>query len=308
MSRACHKQKDDRAVGLPAGWGGSLNITDDAEAYFSERLAVAIVDASVMMRHCSVRPTRRGGSLAVMSIDDLTNVGGQTDVNSARKDAMDPTIAVASMGSFTFSSGILRVPFELIEDLSAPFISALAILLGQRAGRGLNGAATSGDGSGHPTGIVTAAAVGTTSLSSSGICPDDVRALFRAVSGVYRDAPGAAFMAHSNVIDSLRDELVADGTALLREATELGGVPSIFGKPVFSNDDMVGTVTAGSKPLIFGDLKKFIIRQAREITVRQFFERYIEYDERGFDATGRFDSQLLDGGGGAVKSLQMASA
>ena len=67
-------------------------------------------------------------------------------------------------------------------------------------------------------------------------------------------------------------------------------------------------MAASAKSILFGDFGKFIIRKVGTPYFRRLDERYADYDQIGWLLFTRVDSELIDGGGGAIKYLQMHSS
>jgi HK97 family phage major capsid protein len=59
--------------------------------------------------------------------------------------------------------------------------------------------------------------------------------------------------------------------------------------------------------MLFGNLKKYKVRQVREIRMYRLQERYRDNDQDGFVAFGRQDGNLLDAGTAPVKKLTQHS-
>jgi len=93
-----------------------------------------------------------------------------------------------------------------------------------------------------------------------------------------------------------------DGNSLPLWVPELaGGAPqTILGYRYTINND-VAAMAANAKSLLFGDFKKYVIRDVRGISLMRLAERYAEYRQVGFFAFSRHDGDLIDAGTHPIK-------
>src|SRR6185369_4703019 len=83
-----------------------------------------------------------------------------------------------------------------------------------------------------------------------------------------------------------------------------GFADTLLGRRVVVNQD-VAAMTAGLKPILFGDFSKYKIRSVSEIRIRRFTELYGQTDEEGLVAFSREDGRLLNAGTNPVKYITM---
>jgi len=100
-------------------------------------------------------------------------------------------------------------------------------------------------------------------------------------------------------ISKLKD---GQGNYLVANAVT-GASKMLFGKPIVVNNNMPDMAT-GTKPIVFGDISAYMVRNVQGLNIVKFNELYQETNEIGFKASGRFDGTLLDPA--AVKHLIMA--
>ena len=70
------------------------------------------------------------------------------------------------------------------------------------------------------------------------------------------------------------------------------------------NQDMAA-MTTGLKPVLFGALKKFRVRNVKGFTLLRLAERYAELHQVAFLAFTRMDSHVMDAGTDPVKYITM---
>jgi len=85
----------------------------------------------------------------------------------------------------------------------------------------------------------------------------------------------------------------------------VGDADQMLGKPIYINQDMASIAT-GEKTILFGDMKKFKIRDVLGYQMMRLNERYADYLQVGFIGFMRCDSGLLDAGTNPVKHLIQA--
>jgi HK97 family phage major capsid protein len=198
------------------------------------------------------------------------------------------------------------VPVELAQDASFDIDSHVASVLGTRLGRIHNSYQTTGTGSSEPQGIVVGASSGVTAAGASTVTADELLALIHSIDPAYRNpAFGAAFMLNDGSLLKLRQIKDGDGRPLWQPGVGEGAPNTIFGYPYVINQDMAA-MTTGLKPVLFGAIKKFMIRRVKDVTVLRLAERYADYHQVGYVAFTRFDSKVLDAGTDPVKYITMA--
>ena len=90
------------------------------------------------------------------------------------------------------------------------------------------------------------------------------------------------------------------GVPLWSPGLSPGAPDTILGYPFVVNQHMVTPATA-VRSIIFGDFRKYQIRDVRDITLVRLDERYADYHQVGFLAFARSDGDLLDAGTNPVK-------
>lgn len=187
-------------------------------------------------------------------------------------DAPPTAITGPLMGAFKFSSKPVFVPRETVMDAVAN-INVMGEILGAllaRIVRTQNLKYTKGAGTTEPTGFLhdaTAYAAGAVALDL-----DVALDLAYNVPAMYR--PSGIYMASDLTIKYLRKlhtGISGDKRSLWKDSFEEGnatlGTPAkLHGYPIVVNNDMDSVATdgtfAGVNPLVFGDFKRFIVRDA----------------------------------------------
>ena len=279
---------------------------------FSAEVENAMKYYGPMLQVCRIHPTATGAPLPWPTNDDTGNeaeiVGEGVQVGSD-----DPTLSAVVFGAFKYSTKIVKVSLELLQDSNFPLESWLAEQFGKRLGRKLNSDFTVGAGTTLPFGIVTKATAGATAVGSATntggsengtntIGTTDLVALEHSVDPAYR--PGAAYMANDATIKALKQLLDKYGRPIF-EISENGQLTMINGYPLYPNNDLA-TLATGAKTMLFGQFQKYVIRRVRDLSVLRLTERFADYGQVGFIGFARYDGGLLDAGTHPVKYLVQA--
>ena len=255
----------------------------------------------------TVLQTERGNPLNYPTSDGTAETGEQVAENAAVA-AADVAFGSVALNTYKYSSKVVAVPFELLQDSSVDIEAFIRDRLVQRIGRITNTKFTTGTGSSEPRGIVTAAAagkVGTTGQTTSVIF-DDLIDLVHSVDPAYRALNRCEFMlndASLKVIRKLKDSQGrpiylpgSDGLAAKMPDTLLGYAVNI-------NQD-IATMAANAKSILFGDFKFYIVRDALEYSFFRFTDSaYAKNGQVGFLSFVRAGGNYVDVGGG-VKYYQ----
>ena len=209
-----------------------------------------------------------------------------------------------TIGAYKYTSKIVLVSNELLQDAAVNVEDILAKALGDRIARGVNRHLTVGTGVNQPEGIVTAAlaAGAVTTASATAVAYDELVKLQHSIKDGYRSK--AKWMVNDAAIAKFRTMRDGDNTLIWRPGMELGAPATLLGQPYVTNTFMNDAFTTGKCVALYGDFKAYTVRRAKDIYVRRLNERYADFDQTAFVALARFDGGLLDTS--AVKALKLA--
>jgi HK97 family phage major capsid protein len=274
---------------------------------FMRELDVAMKDYSGMAQAARIVNTDTGADMPFPTMDDTGNIGALLAEGSAAADNADPTLAAVILQAFLYTSKIVRVPNQLLQDSAFSVDSYLPAALGVRLGRILNNNATLGTGSSQPRGLITAILADTVELkaaSATAIAFGDIVNLYHAVDPAYRNGAKVGFMMHDDILKVVEKIVDSNGRPIFRAASEaIGSVPTIYNRPVFINQDMDSTVAEDKESIVFGDFNHYVIRRALNPVLMRLAERYAEYFQTGFVMFDRWDGDLVGGAGRALRLL-----
>jgi len=285
-----------RAQAVGTDSAGGYTVADE----FYRQLEEAMKAHGGVREVATVIRTATGSALDMPTVNDTSNKGAILAEN-AQVSEQDQTFSVVTLNAYKYSSKLIRVSTELLQDSAFDLPGYLARSLGERIARITNEHFTAGDGSSKPNGIVTAAATGKTGATgqTGTVTYDDLVDLFHSVDPAYR-RNGVWMLSDASlkVIRKLKD---SQGLPMWQPGMVAGEPDTILGKRYVINQDMP-VMAANAKSIIFGDLSKYVIRDVLGVQVLRLNERYADYGQVGFMAFSRHDGDLLDAGTNPVKA------
>lgn len=262
---------------------------------FSDRLDIALKYFSGMMGEAEQITTDAGADMPWPTVNDTAQVGAILAEN-ATITAQDVTFASVTLKAYMYTSKLIAVSLQLMQDSFFSIDNLIADLAGQRLGRILNTHFTVGTGAGaQPNGIVTAAFLGKLGIAgqTTSVIYDDLVDLVYSVDVAYR--PASKFMLNDLTIRAVRKLKDSQNRPLWEPSLQVGQPDRLFGYPLVTNND-VPVMAVSAKSILFGQINKYKIREVRGITLMRLSERYADNLQVGFFAFGRWDGNLIDAG------------
>lgn len=240
---------------------------------------------------------------------DGTNEEGEIVGENASASDLDVSFGTIGLGVYKFSSKVVTVPIELLQDSSVDVEAFVKARLRTRLARSQNKKFTVGTGTNEPRGLVTAVGVGKQGATgqTATVTYDDLVDLQESIDEGYGQAGTTAWMLHQQTRRVLRKLKDTTGRPIWTPGYEYGitkGAPDeLLGRPVVINNDMP-TMAASAKSITYGDHSFYKIRDALDITLFRFTDSaYSKRGQVGFLAFMRSGGNWTDVGG-AVKSYQ----
>jgi HK97 family phage major capsid protein len=146
--------------------------------------------------------------------------------------------------------------FEVLSDTD--FGSQLPRLLADAKDRLEEAAFATGTGTAQPLGIVQAATVTQTTVTTGAYVIADTYNLHAALPPRFRNSPNAAFVCNVAQINRTRQLDTAGGSSFW---TNLGkdSPEQLLGKGIYESSSMTSVLTTTAKPMVFGDFSQFYI-------------------------------------------------
>ena len=283
-----------------AGLSGGLIIPKT----LASEIEVALKAYGGMFEAATILNTSHGGDLILPTVNDTSakaTIVSEYDQSTKRA----PSFGSVVLKAYTYRTPIIPVSQELIQDSAFDLDALLSRLLADSFSRGVNEDLTTGNGTGKPTGIVTAATACTTQAAATSIKLDDIIDLIKSVNSAY--ARNGKFMFNRNTLWELAKIKDQTGRYIWQDSTREGTPATLFGKQYVLNDDMAD-IGAGNASVLFGDLTKYNIRLVQSFRVIRLNELLAEYLSIGLFGIARVDGNLLDAGTNPVKKLVHAKS
>lgn len=252
----------------------------------------------------TVLNTAKGADLPIPTDDDTSNTGAL--VTEAGSHASGSAIALGqtTLKAYLFSSKIVKVSWQLLNDSEINWEAFLANKFGVRLGRVKNTYLTTGTGSGQPQGAQYASTTGRSGAtgSSTTCTADDLVRLFHSVDVAYRNPATCRWMMNDSA--ALIVELLKDGNGqyIWKQGLAESAPATIKGYPVIINNDMPA-MAASEKSILFGDFSAYFVRNVQGIQVVRLNELYAANGQVGFMAYMRADGALVDAGQHPIKAF-----
>jgi HK97 family phage major capsid protein len=294
---------------------GFRNEIENATKYFCNFLDESISG-------CTVMRTATGQVIPMPTNNDTAQVATLVG-EAASVSELDVTAGQINLACYKFSSGLIKVSNELLQDSAFDLQSWLSQKFGERYGRAYENYLTNGTGVGgsQPTGILTAilasgvspvVAAGSNANDGSGstgvnsIGYDDLVNLEHSVDPTYRN--GARFMLHDQTLSKFQQLLDKYGRPLWVPGMAVNAPDTLLGYQYVINQSMpqIGSVSEATT-VVFGQFSKFIIRKVQDMTIQRLNELYAINGQVGFISFERIDSVLLDAGTHPLNVLQQHS-
>jgi HK97 family phage major capsid protein len=290
-----------QARSLTTGTGAAGGFTVAPE--FQSELERALLSSGGAREASRVIRTTTGAELPWPTLNDTTKEGRILG-EMAEAAQEDMTFASVKFGAFKYTSDIVLISEELLQDSAFDLSGEIGTALGERIGRIANRHFTVGTGVAQPQGIVTGATLGVTGSLAAGVSFDDLVDLEHSVNSSYRK--NAKFIFNDATLREIKKLKDGEGRPLWVPGLTANAPDTILGYQYVINDD-VAPMAAEAKSILFGDVTKFIIRDVRDVTLRRLDERYAELGAVAFLAFSRHDSRVVDAGTNPIRFLQNAA-
>ncbi len=284
-----------RAQSVGVGSQGGYTVPDG----FWNRLSETLLEFGGAAEVVNVITTETGQDLPWPTNDDTGNTGAILAENVVVPE-LNLTFGFRSLGSYTYTSKLIRISWQLLQDTEIDIENLIIRKAGERLARIYNTHLTTGNGANQPLGIVTGAGTGVTTASATAITFNEVIDLIHSVDPAYRNVNRAKFMFSDGVLQYIRKVRDDSGGAglgrpLWEPSVQVGEPNTIYGFPYQSNQDMAATVAATNTTILFGDfVNGYVHRVVRGNQLVRLEERYADLLQTGFFLFGRMDGTTDD--------------
>jgi len=260
---------------------GLLGLTNEAETIFD------------------VLRTEQGNDIHFSTNDDTGTTGELLGENTdAFANAADLTFSNVILKAYKYSSKPFKVSNELLNDTGVDLMNYIAGVLATRIARIANTHFTTGDDTNKPQGAVTGATAGKTTAASAAITFPEVLDLIHSVDPAYRKSPSARFMFHDNILLYLKKLTISSSTndsrPLWQPGYALGAPDTIDGYQYLINQDMASALATTNITMLFGDMKKYMVRTVNNYVVKRLDERFADLDQTAWLMFARLDGRYAN--------------
>ena len=242
--------------------------------------------------------TSNGAEISFPTLDDSDNEAVITSETDARRTGPDLEFGSISLKAFTYDSGIIKISNELVQDASVNIEQIVINALSKRINRKLEKDFSIGNGTTAPSGITTQSILGITAAATEAVTPDELSDMTFSIDKEYKK--NASWLMNSNTLKEITKLKNTNDEYVYKDEIKKG---TLEGYPIVINET-VPDMETGAKPILFGDLNQYLVRNVQGLNVFRFNELYQETNEIGFKASGRFDGTLLNPN--ACKHMLMA--
>jgi HK97 family phage major capsid protein len=298
QSRASSLPQESRAQGTTTTAGGYL-----IPQGFRDVLIETLKYYGGVRNNVTTIQTSSGNLLPWPKMDDTANVGAILAENT-QATQLDLTVGQTQLGAYMYTSNIVLVSLQLLQDAIIDINELVPRKLGERLGRIQNTHFTVGTGSSQPLGIAhpTSVTVGVT--AGAGLTPSEATsvsynsliALIHSVDYAYRARAGnaAQFMVRDSTLAAVRQLKDTQGHPLWQPTLQAGVPDNLLGYGVITNNDLPA-MTANATSILFGDFAAgYVIRDVLGIQALRLEERYADWLQVGFLAFMRSDATIQD--------------
>ncbi len=294
-------EMETRAQGIATDAAGGFTVPEGFAGFITE----AMQDFSGLLQAANpagtngpqLLRTASGNLIPFPTNDDTANAGAILAENTQVTE-QDFVFGARNLTAFMYTSLLVRVSLQLLQDEAVNLEAYIGRMLGKRIGRALSPHFAVGAGTTEPTGLATAATDGAVDISvGAGITFNDLVDFEHALDPAYRRR-GASWVFNDNTLRDLKKLVDANSRPLWLPAS-LGSIADTLSRPTLNGynyivDQGMQDLAIGNRPIAFGDLSEFLIREVLGINLFRFNERYMDFLQIGFLGFARFDSNLID--------------
>lgn len=282
---------ETRALGIGTGAAGGYAVPQG----FRDVLIETLKYYNAVRQVATVITTDNGATLPWPTNNDTANVGAILAENS-QITQQDVALGQEQLSAYMYTSKLVLVSLQLLQDSAINVESFLARKLGQRIGRIQNQHFTTGTGTGQPLGLITGGTSVSTAATGSTTAikyADLVNTIFK-VDPAYRNGGNVKWMWSDTALASIRNLVDSQNRPLWEPSVQAGTPDMLLGKPVIINNDLA-VPAANAKTGAFGDFEAgYVIRDVTGVQTVRLDERYADFLQVGWFAYCRTDATVQD--------------
>ena len=228
----------------------------------------------------------------------------------AANDEGTATFEGIEIKAYDYRLPVIPISLTLLDGSDADIQGAIVALLTEHIARGLSNLATTGGTASDGVSALVPKVVAVNAASATAITYADLVDVLAKVKAPHNGQGVASWMMNSATRAALMKVLDGNNRPIFLESTREGEPDRILGRPVVINDNM-DDIGAGKTPIVFGDLKKYILRIVQGVKIRVYQEeKYYKDNCLGVQAFVTADGKLVHKSGTyePLAGLKMKSA
>lgn len=279
-----------RDLSTPGGTAIATTFADRVVVY--ERTLNPMLNPNVV----TISTSPSGAPFKVPRLTADVSFGGTVTAEAVALTEADPTISAVELTPYKYG-GITLWSAELDQDEILGIQDLIARSHAREIAIDAGAALTTGNGSGKPNGIITAATNGGTASKAFGGTATtffdygDLVSLFMAVPAPSR-AEGVWQMS-TDAIEKCLTFRTDDGDRVLLPGLLGTGQLTLMGKPIYENPAMA-SVGSASKSVVFGDHSAYWVRRVAPLRVELSTHYKFNVDQVALKVVDRLDGDLID--------------
>jgi HK97 family phage major capsid protein len=288
---------DIRAQATTTGAAGGYTVPTE----FWNRLVETLKAYGGILGLADVQTTDTGAEI-LWPTNDGTAIEGVIVGENTQHTEQDEVFGQKSVKAHLYSSKIIRVSYQLLQDSALDVNAFLSRRCGERIGRAQARHLATGTGTGQPQGLVTGLTLEHESAAAGKVGYDDLVDLEHTVDPAYRGR--AQYVLHDGALRELRKLKDTQGRPLWVPQVA-GGVPSTINGRAYTIDNSMPGFAADASPIVFGDIATaYLARIVRGAQVLRLTERYADFLQVGFLGFQRLDAVVQDAAAAAKLTVK----
>jgi HK97 family phage major capsid protein len=242
----------------------------------------------------SMEVTEHGRDLALPSIDDTANTAKIVTEGTTISGTTALAFTAVDSVPVTYRSGPILASWELLDDSAVDMVDMLERKMAERIGRATaqHFATRSSTNTSGPHGIATVSTGAVTmTAGSTNLTAATFRDLYFSVDPVWRNR-GEWIMSDDALSAAVALE-DGNGRPLVQNSLSDAVPGMLMGKRIRVVNDLESINASSNKPILFGDMSAYMIRDVKRLRLLRLEERYAEQGKIGFIAFSRHDARPL---------------
>lgn len=195
--------------------------------------------------------------------------------------------------AYDYRLPVIPISLTLLDGSDADIQGAIVALLTEHIARGLTNLALTGGTASDGVSALVPKVVTTNAASATAVSYNDLVDLLAKVKAPHNSQGVASWLMNSATRAALMKVLDQNGRPIFIESAREGEPDRILGRPVVIDDNMPD-IGASKVPIIFGDLRKYVLRIVQGVKVRVYQEEKFYKDNCiGVQAFVTVDGKLI---------------